>query len=62
MDLRMLEDWLDNIKTKEDCHKEIFIQSGEEFHPEEKLDEVEFVPVQGEEPIEREILEEIIEN
>jgi len=34
----MMEDWLRNLEIEEDYQKDAVMKSGEEFHPEEKLD------------------------
>jgi hypothetical protein len=45
--LNMMEDWIDNTETKEDYQKQTVMQNGEEFQHEEKLDEYELMPAQG---------------
>jgi hypothetical protein len=45
-ELKMLEDWLRNPETEEDYQKDAVMKSGEEFQPEEQLDEVGLVPTQ----------------
>jgi hypothetical protein len=56
-ELKMLEDWLRNPETEEDCQKDAVMKSGEEFHPEEQLDEVGLLPAQGDDRREEELVE-----
>jgi hypothetical protein len=60
-ELKMLEDWLSNPSTEEDCQRDAVVKSEEEFHPEEQLDEAGLVPAQGEELTEGELSGEMVE-
>jgi hypothetical protein len=60
-ELKMLEDWLSNPGTEEDCQRDAVVKSEEEFQPEEQLDEAGLVPAQGEELTEGELSEEMVE-
>jgi hypothetical protein len=43
--LKLLEDWLCHPGMEEDYHRNEVMNNEEKFHPEEKLEEVGFVPV-----------------
>jgi hypothetical protein len=51
-EIRMLEDWLENPRTKEYCQRDAVVKSGEKSQPKEQLDEDALVPTQGEKLIE----------
>jgi hypothetical protein len=45
-ELKILENWLDNLETEKYCHREAVMQVKKEFQPKEKLDEYGLVPSQ----------------
>jgi hypothetical protein len=46
-ELNFLEDWLSNPGTKEYCPRDVVVKSEEDFQPEEKLENVGLVPIEG---------------
>jgi hypothetical protein len=39
IDLNMMEDWLGNAGTKEDCSRDAIVNNEENLQPKEKMDE-----------------------
>jgi hypothetical protein len=54
----MLEDWLRNPETEEAFYKDAVMRSGEKFHHEEQLENVELMPVEGDDKRTEELTEE----